>query len=78
MRQSGGSACEADNQFARRLQRLREKQQKSRRALSALCGLPMDAVRRYERGEAKPTMEALIALADYFGVSLDFLVGRDK
>lgn len=62
--------------FPERLQRLREQQHKSRIVISELCGLPPDAVRRYERGEAKPTMEALIKIADYFEVPLDYLVGR--
>lgn len=64
--------------FSKRLQRLREERTpvKSRHVVSQLCGLPPDAVRRYERGEAKPTMEALIRLADYYEVSLDYLVGR--
>lgn len=62
--------------FPRRLQRLREQQRKSRRVVSELCGLPTDAIRRYERGEAKPNMEALVKLADYFEVSLDYLTGR--
>jgi transcriptional regulator with XRE-family HTH domain len=32
--------------------------------------------RKYEAGTRTPTFEALIALADYFEVSLDYLVGR--
>lgn len=31
---------------------------------------------RYESGDSEPKLDTLIALADYFGVSLDFLVGR--
>lgn len=64
------------NEFPGRLQRLREQQHKSRVVVSELCGLPSDAVRRYERGEATPTMDSLIKLADYFEVSLDYLTGR--
>jgi transcriptional regulator with XRE-family HTH domain len=30
----------------------------------------------WEYGNTKPGFDALIALADYFGVSLDYLVGR--
>ena len=62
--------------FPQRLQRLRQRQRKSRIVVSELCGLPSDAIRRYERGEAKPSMDALIKLADYFDVSLDYLTGR--
>ena len=64
--------------FPERLQRLREQQHKSRVVLSELCGLSPDAIRRYERGEASPTLDAFVALADYFGVSLDYLAGREK
>lgn len=64
------------NEFPRRLRRLREEQRKSRKVISELCGLMPDAVRRYERGDAQPTMETLIKLADYFEVSLDYLTGR--
>ncbi len=65
-----------EDKFPQRLRRLRERQGRSRRVISELCGLPLDAVRRYERREAKPSMEALIKLADYFEVSLDYLTGR--
>ena len=44
--------------------------------VSELCGLDRGAVRAYERGERLPTMDALVALADYFEVSLDYLTGR--
>lgn len=65
-------------EFAQRLRRLRERQGKSRVVLSQLCGLPSTAIRRYERGECKPTLDSLIAIADYFGVSIDYLLGREN
>lgn len=66
------------SEFSARLRRLREEQRpiRSMAAVSELCGLERGAVRRYERGERAPTMDALIALADYYGVSLDYLTGR--
>ena len=64
--------------FPERLRELRERQRRSRRTISELCGLHSDAVRRYERGENKPDVDALIAIADYFHVSLDYLTGRTK
>jgi transcriptional regulator with XRE-family HTH domain len=68
------------NEFPERLRKLREgkKPIKSMAVVSELCGLPRGAVRKYERGEAKPNMSALIALADYYEVSLDYLTGRAK
>lgn len=65
-----------DPNFSKRLQQLRERERRSRRVLSQLCGLPSGAIRKYERGEAQPTIDSLIAIADYFGVSIDYLVGR--
>lgn len=65
-------------EFRQRLQMLRERKRISRIVLSELCGLHRDAVRRYERGESQPTKDALIAIADFFGVSIDYLVGRSE
>ena len=64
-------------EFRHRLQQLREKRRISRKVLSELCGLNPDAVRRYERGESEPTKHSLIAIADFFEVSIDYLVGRE-
>lgn len=62
--------------FSQRLEALRTGQRRSRIVVSELCGLPPDAIRRYERGEALPNVESLIAIADYFCVSVDYLIGR--
>lgn len=64
------------NIFRQRLKNLRIKQKRSMIVVSELCGLPPDAIRRYERGEALPNVESLIAIADYFCVSVDYLIGR--
>lgn len=68
------------NEFPERLRKLREERRpiKSMATVSELCGLERSAVRRYERGERIPNMDALIALADYYEVSLDYLTGRSK
>lgn len=64
--------------FPERLQSLRENKRplRSRKVTSELCGLPPDAIRRYERGEAEPTLSSLLLIADYFDVTLDELTGR--
>lgn len=62
--------------FCDRLRKLREERRLSRATLSELCGLEKGAVRRYERGERTPNLAGLMALADFFEVSLDYLTGR--
>ena len=64
--------------FSKRLEELRKRKGVSKNILSELCGLSRDAVRRYENGEAEPLMGSLCSIADYFGVSLDWLCGRDS
>ena len=64
------------SEFPARLRKLREERRQSRVVVAELCGLSRGAIRYYERGERAPTMDALIAIADYFEVSLDYLTGR--
>ena len=64
-------------EFRQRLRYLREKKRISCIVLSELCGLSSDMIRRYESGECEPTLHSLVAIADYFGVTIDFLLGRD-
>lgn len=35
-----------------------------------------NTISRYETGEREPGISELIRIADYFGVSIDYLVGR--
>jgi len=64
--------------FPTRLRTLREKEHKSQRVVSELCGLHPGAIRRYERRESQPSIESLAAIADYFQVSVDYLIGRTE
>lgn len=68
------------SELSERLRRLREEKKpiKSMAVVAELCGLEKGAVGRYERGECIPGMEALVALADYYEVSLDYLIGRSR
>lgn len=67
-----------DDGFAVRMRKLREAKRplRSMMVTSELMGLQSDAVRRYERGEARPSYDALKAIADYYNVSVDYLMGR--
>lgn len=64
--------------FGPRLQRLREKKRISRRVLADLAQTSKSAIRRYERGERTPDIVTASRLADYFEVSLDWLIGTEK
>lgn len=66
------------NQFPQRLRKLRERRHLSRKTLGELCGLSKNMIGRYERGEIEPTAPALILIADYFEVPIDYLVGRQN
>lgn len=66
------------DKFTYILRRLRESRRMNRKALGELCGLSKNAIGRYERGECEPTLSNLIAIADFFGVSIDYLSGREK
>ena len=59
--------------FCIRLRHLRERKGVKRYVMSELCGLNHNAVRRYENGESIPSAEALDAMADYLGVSMQYL-----
>ena len=61
--------------FPQRLQALREKRSLSRRTLAELCGLSKNMISLYERGEKAPSVEALVNLADFFGVSTYYMIG---
>lgn len=44
--------------------------------LAAACDTDRARVHAWLNGESVPRAEALVALADHFGVSIDFLLGR--
>lgn len=63
-------------EFARRLRKLRERRGISRKTLAELCGLSRNTIDRYERGERVPSLTDAAMLAEFFGVSVDYLAGR--
>lgn len=46
--------------------------------LGELCGLSKNTITLYEREERRPTVEALVAIADFFDVTVDELLGREQ
>lgn len=59
-----------------KITKLFEKSGKSARSILLELDLSETALSEWKRGKAKPTTEALTKLADYFDVSVDYLLGR--
>ena len=62
--------------FPKHLKMVRTSRNITQKQLAESIGATENGVQNYERGTRKPTFDMLIALADYFGVSIDYLVGR--
>ena len=62
--------------LSNRLKELRQQSNASQQELADLLGVSTRAWRFYESGDREPNIAGLITLADYFNVSLDYLVGR--
>ena len=60
----------------RRLKELREKRGISQLKLAMDLGLTQNSVSRYESGVREADYKTLVALADYFNVSIDYLLDR--
>ena len=56
---------------------LREDNDKTQREIANLLNMQLTVYQRYERGERELPLWAAIKLADYYNVTLDYLVGRD-
>ena len=62
--------------FADRLKQLRLSRNLTQKQVYEAVGMSAIGYQRYEYGEREPAYQKLLALADYFDVSLDYLVGR--
>ena len=58
------------------LKRCRKLRKATQKQTAAAAGVTESMYQFYEYGKSEPTASVLIALADYFDVSLDYLVGR--
>lgn len=61
--------------FPKRLIECRNNKGVTQKEVSKLIGISERGYQRYEAGVTDPTLTVAIALADYFGVSLDYLAG---
>ena len=61
--------------FAERLKELRSEKNVGQVELSVKIGVSKGIISMWENGLREPKLSNLISLAEYFGVSLDYLVG---
>ncbi len=60
----------------RRVRDLREDHDKTQKEIAEMLNMQVTVYQRYERGERELPLWAAIKLADYYHVTLDYLVGR--
>lgn len=61
-----------------RLKDLREDHDLKQADIAAILNVSQVSYGRYELGISEPTIDSLIKLADFYKVSLDYLVGHDS
>lgn len=62
----------------KRLKELRLQHGMTQTQVGDVIGVSCVTIGRYEAGEREPSNAKISALADYFGVSIDYLMGRDE
>lgn len=62
--------------FSERIKELRLARGMSQDAVGKVIGVKRYSVYGYEKGNNFPEVPGLMGLADYFGVSTDYLLGR--
>ena len=59
-----------------RLKELREFKRLTQKEVAAIIGYSEISYARYEKGEREPDISTLCKLAEYFNVTVDYLIGR--
>lgn len=55
---------------------LRKENKKNQQDIADMLNVARSTYNAYELGKNEPNIETLVKLADYYNVSLDFLIGR--
>ncbi len=63
--------------FSTRLREIRSTSGRKQKEAAEAAGVVLRTYQGYEEGKSEPSIAKLIALADFFDVSLDRLMGRD-
>nr|WP_319488491.1 helix-turn-helix transcriptional regulator [uncultured Caproiciproducens sp.] len=62
--------------FAKRLKSIRTERGLTQQKVADGVGIHRSLLTYYERGENEPSAHTLCSMADYFGVTTDYLLGR--
>lgn len=62
--------------FAERLRELRREKKVTQSKMADFLGIKLRSYQNYEGSSRRPDYEGLVALADYFDVTTDYLLGR--
>ena len=60
------------------IKKLREDQKISQQELGDIIGVSKVSVSGYENGNRTPSIDTLVEISNFFGVSVDYLLGREK
>ena len=63
--------------FGERLKELRSEKGIGQIELAAQIGVSKGIISLWEQGKREPTLSSLIAIADYFSITIDYLIGRE-
>ena len=62
--------------LAERLRELRSEKNMTRKEVTEKLNIVERTYQRYENAEREPNASVLVQLADFYGVTIDYLVGR--
>lgn len=62
--------------FNKRLREIRREQKYTMKSAAEALGMPFSTYSKYESGERTPDIYTLAKLADFFGCTTDYLLGR--
>lgn len=66
-----------NNNFSNTLYNLRTEYNLKQKELAGKLGLTQRKISYYECGKVEPDLDTLLLIADFFNVSIDFLLGRE-
>lgn len=64
--------------FGQRLRLLREERGDKQDKIAKMLGISRAAISKYENGEREPDMKTILALTNYFNVTVDYMFGRSS